>query len=90
MHGFLRAVRTFEILKTFEIRPIRTTFSCFSGPQSHAFSCEHDTHDFLSLHYLLNSSNALSISASNPSNNVGVPHAPLLQSKSTSISPANT
>ena len=39
------ALCALAILKTFEIRPNRATFSCFCGSQGHGFSCKHETHD---------------------------------------------
>lgn len=38
-----------SIHKTWEIRPIRTTFSCFVDPKGHTFVCEHETYDLLTL-----------------------------------------
>ncbi len=35
--------------KTFEFHPNRVAFSCFCGPQCHAFSCKHETQDLLTL-----------------------------------------
>ena len=43
------ALRAPEILKTFEIRPVRATFSCFYGSQSHPIACEHALDDLLTL-----------------------------------------
>ena len=61
------ALRALAFLKTFEIRPIRATFSCFTGPirslirfankspsSIHVFSCKHETHDLLTLVSLYN------------------------------------